>query len=127
MYPHYGEEVFKNVKEFKGKEREIKEAQEAYNQAVKRDNTLLENVSLDMQKTEDNFSKYDKIKAEGERELKSCRYYESVLYKLSSKKTKIELNLDTLKHNTEKFRHILDMMKGEFPIYKAKPLELMRC
>jgi hypothetical protein len=126
LYPHYGEEVFKNVKEFKDKEREIRETQESYNQAVKRYNTLLENINLDMQKAEDNFSKYEKTKIEGERELKSCRYYGSLLYKLSSKKTKIELDLDVLKHNTEKFRHTLDMIKGELSTYKTKPLEPMK-
>ena len=126
LYPHYGAEIFRNMNAFTEKEREIRKAQENYNKAVSRYNAMLANIPMDMGKADSNFAKYDKVKAEGETELKSCRYYNSMLYKLASKKTKTELQLDTLKHNIDKFRHTYDMMKGELYTYRDKPLEPMK-
>ena len=126
LYPHYGKEVFTNVNQFKDKEKEIRQIQEEHNQAVSRFNALLENASVGMLKAEDNFAKYDRTKSEGEKELASCRYYNSVFYKVSSKKTKVELSVDTLGHNIEKFRHTLQLLKDEYSTYKAKPLELIK-
>jgi predicted nucleic acid-binding Zn-ribbon protein len=126
LYPRYGEEVFRNVNEFKQKEREIRYTQEMYNRAVARFNTLLENARDGLLKDEENFAKYERTKAEGEKELTSCRYYNSIFYRMASKKTKVELSLDTLKHNIEKFKHSFQVMRDEYSSYKARPLDLMQ-
>lgn len=126
LYPHYGGEIFSNAELVYKREREIREAQQAYNKAVSKYNALLETAGLEVQRAKDNFSKYEKTKQEGDKEIKSCRYYKSVLYKLAPKQEKVLLNLDVLKHDVEKFEHTFDMVREEMSAYKTSPLELMK-
>ncbi len=126
LYPHYGEDIFKNIEQVNKKEREIRETQQAHNKVISMYNTLLETIGMDIQKAEDNFAIYENIKKEGNSEIKSCKYYNSVFYKIAPKNIKISLNLDMLKHNTDKFIHILDKIKDELSTYKGNSLELMK-
>lgn len=108
LYPKFGEEVFKIKKEMEIKDREIREAQERFHSEISNYNSNLENIDIDIQKATDNFEQYDDLLKDAQDELKSCRFYNSMLYKLSSKKTQSLLNLDTTIHDIRKFRNALN-------------------
>ena len=110
LYPNFGEQVFKNKKDMDSKDREIRIVQEKFNSVVAKFNTLLQNIDVNIQKAESNFAQYDDILNEGQREINSCRYSNSVLYKLASKKTKTLLNLDTTVHDIRKFKNSLELL-----------------
>lgn len=110
LYPNFGEQVFKNKKEMDIKDREIRIAQEKFNSEVSKFNTLLQNIDVNIQKAESNFAQYDDIFNEGQMEINSCRYNNSMLYKLASNKTKTLLNLDTTVHDVRKFRNSLELV-----------------
>tara|TARA_Y100001936_G_C15975867_1_gene613703 strand:- start:50 stop:928 length:879 start_codon:yes stop_codon:yes gene_type:complete len=110
LYPKFGEEIFKNIEIFNKKEKEIRNAQEEFHQAVSDYNSALEIIDVDIQKAEDNFSKYNDDFDTAEKELKDCRYYKSIAYKFASKKTKMLLNINTSRHDVRKFSNDLDVV-----------------
>lgn len=120
LYPGFGEEIFKNAKALNEKEKEIRHAQEAFNQAVSNYNSLLGTIDINMQKAEDNFRKYDDDKQKADSQLESCRFYKSLLYKVASKKTQTLLNYDTSHHDLRKFRNDLDIISKS--ISELKPI-----
>ena len=125
LYPHYGTAIFANKKEVEEKEREIRQATEAYNTAVVNYKNLLETADKNIQDVRDAFVRYEKDFRTGDSEVKSCRYYNSFLYKMESKSTKILLNLDVLKHDVDGLKNILKVIEKDFSKYENKPLETM--
>jgi len=108
LYPNFGDQVFKYKNEMETKDREIRIVEEKFNSEVSKFNSLLENVDVNIQKGEASFVQYEDILNEGKKELDSCRYNNSMLYRLSSKKTKTLLNLDTTIHDVRKFKMSLE-------------------
>jgi hypothetical protein len=125
LYPHYGTAIFANKKEVEEKEREIRQATEAYNTAVVNYKNLLETADKNIQDVRDAFVRYEKDFRIGDSEVKSCRYYNSILYKMESKSTKILLNLDVLKHDIDGLRNTLKVVEKDFSKYENAPLETM--
>jgi len=126
LYPRYGAEIFEKVNEVNKKEKEIREAQEAYNKEVSNYNYLLDSTNQRIEEGKSELKKYEKIRKEGETELKSCPYYKSIFYKLDSKKTKTLLSLDTLDHDIEGLEHQLDIIQKTFSAYTNQPLKPMK-
>ncbi|MCL5440326.1 MAG: hypothetical protein M1448_00370 [Candidatus Marsarchaeota archaeon] len=125
LYPHYGTAIFSNKKEMEEKEREIRQAAGAYKDAVVDYKNLLETADKNIQDVRDAFARYEKDFRTGDSEVKSCRYYNSFLYKREPKSTKILLNLDVLKHDIDGLRNTLKVIEKDFSKYENTPLETM--
>ncbi len=126
LYPHYGSEIFKNIKEVNSKEQEIRKVQEAYNHAVSSYNSQTEITEKNIGYAEDAFAKYEKDFKKGTTEVESCRYFGSMLYKLQTKKTKLLLNLNTLDHDISGLTHTLNTIQKKFSAIANAPLEKMK-
>ncbi len=122
QYPEYASKsTFKKITEkIDEKEREIRFAKKSYHYAVSRYNHLLSLFEKNLTKADDKFVAYDKVLQEGEKKLSETRYRKSMFYKLASEKTKAEVNLDTLQHRVEQFRHTLDIIKREHSQNKSR-------
>ena len=127
LYPHYGAEIFEKITEVNKKEKEIREAQEAYNKEVSNYNYQLEIADKNIIAVKDAFKLYEKAKKEGDAELKACLYYNSIFYKkFISLKDKTLLNLDTTKHDLEGLEHQLGIIEKTFSAYTNEPLKPMK-
>lgn len=126
LYPHYGEEIFKNIKEVNLKEQEIRKVQEAYNHAVSSYNSKVEITDKNIGYADGAFTKYEKDFAKGTAEIEDCRYFGSTLYKLQTKKTKLLLNLNTLDHDISGLKNTLAVIKKKFSAIANVPLEEMK-
>ncbi len=126
LYPHFGEEIFEKIGEVNKKEKEIREVQEAYNKEVSNYNYQLEIADKNILAVKDTLKVYERAKKNGDTELKSCPYYNSIFYKkLASIKEKTLLNLDTTKHDIEGLEHQLDKIEKTFSAYTNEPLKPM--
>lgn len=123
LYPHYGTEILGKIKELTENDAAISKAEEAWRNEAQGYNYLLEITDKNIQDAKDRLAKYDETKKQGGLELKSCRYYTSIFYKMASKKTKTLLNLDTLKHDTNGLVNTLKIVEKTFSAYSNKPLE----
>jgi hypothetical protein len=127
LYPHYGAEIFEKITEVNKKEKEIREAQEAYNKEVSNYNYQLEIADKNILAVKDTLKVYEKAKKDGDEELKACPYYNSIFYKkLTSLKEKTLLNLDTTKHDIEGLEHQLGIIEKTFSSYTNEPLKPMK-
>lgn len=125
LYPHYGDQIWNRRKEIVEKDAEIRKAEEAWREEVNKYNYLVEIMGGNIQEAHNSIDKYEETKKIGEAEIKSCRYYNSVFYKMTSKKTKTLLNLDTLKHDLNGLINDLKIIEKNYSAYKSKPLELI--
>lgn len=125
LYPHYGDQIWNRRKEIVEKDAEIRKAEEAWREEANKYNYLVEIMGGNIQEVHNSIDKYEQTKEIGEAEIKSCRYYNSVFYKMASKKTKTLLNLDTLKHDLAGLMNDLKMIEKNYSAYKSKPLELI--
>jgi hypothetical protein len=125
LYPHYGDQIWNRRKEIVEKDAEIRKAEEAWREEANKYNYLVEIMGGNIQEAHNSVDKYEQTKKIGEVEIKSCRYYKSVFYKMSSKKTKTLLNLDTLKHDLNGLINDLNIIEKNYSAYKSRPLELI--
>ena len=125
LYPHYGDQIWNRRKEIVEKDAEIRKAEEAWREEANKYNYLVEIMGGNIQEAHNSVDKYEQTKKIGEVEIKSCRYYKSVFYKMSSKKTKTLLNLDTLKHDLNGLINDLKIIEKNYSAYKSRPLELI--
>jgi len=110
----------KILTDIESKEREVRREKEKYYSEVSIYNNTLSSFEKYIQKSESKFTAYDTILKEGTQKLQSCRYHGSILYKLSSEKSKDEITLDTLSHRVDQFRNTLEIMKRELSQYQGK-------
>ena len=89
LYPHYGSEIFNNIKEVNEKEKEIRLAQEVFNAEVSNYNYLLEITDKNIQDAKDGIVKYEKDRKEEDEAGNLCRYYKSILIKCLQRRHKL--------------------------------------
>ena len=102
------------------KEREIRKEKEKYYNEVTTYNISLSFFGKNILKSEDKFAAYDTILKEGVQKLQSCRYHGSILFSLSSEKSKSEITIDTLSHRIDQFKNTLILIKHELSDYQSK-------
>lgn len=73
-------------------------------------------------KADDKIFEYNRILEEGKNKITTTRYLKSIFYKLTSEKTKQEVNLDTLSHRVRQFQNTLGVIKNQYSEYKKTML-----
>lgn len=116
QYPEYtSKSSFKKILDkIEQKDGEIRQVKKMYNDAVSNYNSNLPFFEKQIQKAQDKFVAYDNVLKEGKEKLDSCRYRNSIFYKIASEDVKAEVNIDVLNHRVEQFRNTLEILKGEF-------------
>lgn len=114
QYPQYqSKSSFTNLSnQIKEKGQDIRREVERYNSTVSDYNFRLSNFEKDIQKAEDKFLAYEKIRDEGIKKLSETRYWKS-FRKLASEKDKNATEIDVLKHRPEQFRKTLDILQKD--------------
>lgn len=128
QYPEYASKsTFRKILDkIEQKELEIRKETEKYNEHISDYNFRLNDFGRYIQKAEDKFEAYNRIKKEAENKLNGARYNKSVLNKFRSEKSKAETNLDLLHHRVEQFEHTLEDVKEEHSRSKRKMFEDMQ-
>lgn len=125
-YPkHYPDSKIKDryqkiLTDIEYKEREIRKEREKYYSEVSSYNHFLTYFEKHIQKAEAKFSAYDTILKEGTEKIHESRYHGGILYKLSSEKSKDEININTLSHRVDQFRDTLEIIKKDLSQYQSK-------
>ncbi|MDD3052663.1 MAG: LemA family protein [Candidatus Cloacimonetes bacterium] len=125
-YPkHYPDSEIKSrykkiLSDIKYKEREIRKEREKYYREVSNYNYFITFFEKHIQKAEAKFSAYDTILKEATKKILESRYYGGILYKISSEKSKDEINIDTLSHRVDKFRETLEIIKKDLSQYQGR-------
>jgi hypothetical protein len=110
----------KILSDIESKEKEIRKEKERYYGEVASYNSHLASFEKDIQKTEDKFVAYDFILNTGTSKLQGCKYYGSLLYRMSSEKAKDEISLNTISHRVGQFKNTLGIIKKELSQYRGK-------
>jgi hypothetical protein len=107
------------------KEKEIRNEKEKYNYFVSEYNNIISNFEKYIKKAEDKVEIYFNLLDEGKEKLSRCRYRRSILYKMSSERTKQSLTLDTIRHRVNQFKNTLHIIQKDFSKYQNESFEKM--
>lgn len=124
QYPEYASKSsFRNItQKIESKEAEIRRNTEEYNKAISSYNFRLSYFQKDIQKAEDKFVAYEKVKEEGIKKLSETWYWKH-FRKFSSEKEKSNTEINTLTHRVNQFKNTLDIIKNEHLSYQTKPFQ----
>ena len=124
QYPEYtSKSSFKRILDKIGEiEKGIKETKKKYNYEVSQILRELSYFPRNIMEAEDKIDKFRKILKEGNERLKKMRYLRSIIYRLSSQKEKLKVNIDILYYKVEEYERTIRKIKEE--VEKARRQEL---
>ena len=122
QYPEYASKSTfrKIIDKIEQKEDEIRKENEKRNSYISDYNYRLNTFEKEIQRAEDKFADYERIKKEADEKLNNTRYNKSILNAFLSEQAKAEAKLDLLHHRLDQFRNTLTIIKSEHSGNKRK-------
>lgn len=123
QYPKYHSKssITEIVSDIKQKESEIRKETERYNALISDYNFRINTFEKDIQKGEDKFESYNKVRKEGEERVSNAGYNKGVFRHFQTEQEKAETNLDLFDHQRmDQLKNTMNLIKGEFFSNKKK-------
>jgi len=94
-----------------------------YVKSVKNYDALLQAFTKDLIKVDEDLKRYQYLLEEGRKKISECRYTNSFVYRFSSQKNKLDLELDTTKHDVSKAIACINDLKSRISKYSLPTTE----